>query len=238
MIKRCIPQFTVGQLLTSSPQVVGSPGNFASGMSTPLRLTSSPVAGIQKRRRATNPQPRASIFASHARRKPNTERVGRRIKADADLVAFGGDHDGILNEEELPDTGMSLFIPETAKVDNVVQAIRYIRATVFEDLPATRAGMSSTRIAEVLNFRRSLPPLVSVAHIHTLLDAPTKVEKEIVELVNAGRLRRLIVPGRGSDAAGLGDCLVLSEEWEELVRSSEGLEEQIKGTSIPVVLAH
>ena len=55
------------------------------------------------------------------------------------------------------------------------------------------------------------------------------MEREIVQLVQAGRVRRLIVPGRGSDAAGLGDCLVLAEDWEDLIRGSTVLEEEVKG---------
>ena len=113
-------------------------------------------------------------------------------------------------------------------MQNVLQAIQYIRDGIFEELPQ-RAGMNSTRIAEVLNLRRSLPPLASVAHVHTLLDAPTQVEREIVELVQTGQVRRLIIPGRGNDAAGLGDCLVLAEDWEKLVQGSALLDAPTKG---------
>jgi len=102
----------------------------------------------------------------------------------------------------------------------------YVKNGMFETIP-DRAGMNSTRIAQVLNFRRSLPPLVSVAHIHALLQAPTQVEREIVTLVQDGRLRRLIVPGRGNDAAGLGDCLALTKDLETLV-SESGLSESLK----------
>ncbi|KAJ5981929.1 hypothetical protein N7451_012029 [Penicillium sp. IBT 35674x] len=102
---------------------------------------------------------------------------------------------------------------------------------MFDELPV-RAGMNSTRIAEVLNLRRSLPPLVSMAHIHMLLNAPTQVEREIVEFVQAGQVRRLIIPGRGNDAAGLGDCLVLAEEWEELMRGSSSLDAEVKCESV------
>lgn len=106
---------------------------------------------------------------------------------------------------------------------------------MFSDIPETRAGMNSTRIAQVLNFRRSLPPIVSVAHVHVLLDAPTKIEREIVELVQDARVRRLLVPGRGSSSAGLGDCLVLVEDWEMLVRNSAVLEDGLKGKYIQSV---
>ena len=183
----------------------------------PLRLTSAPFAGVKKRKPAA-PRPRASPFASHARRKASST-SSSAVKAAAEVE---------LEDDPLPDLGGSRYISETAPVDNVVQAIQYIRAKMFDELPA-RAGMNSTRIAEVLNLRRSLPPLASVAHIHMLLDAPTQVEREIVESVQTGQVRRLIIPGRGNDAAGLGDCLVLAEEWEELVRGSSSLDSAIKG---------
>jgi hypothetical protein len=130
--------------------------------------------------------------------------------------------------DPLPDVGGSHFISQSTPVQNVRQAIQYIRDGMFEELPA-RVGMNSTRIAELLNFRRSLPPLASVAHVHTLLEAPTQVEREIAELVQSGHIRRLIIPGRGNDAAGLGDCLVLAEDWEKLVQASTALETPVKG---------
>lgn len=179
-----------------------------------LRLTSAPVSGIQKRKAAA--RPRASPFAAHARRKPNST-APSRVKV--------GQQDA---DDLLPDIGGSSHISETTPVHNVVEAIQYIRSRMFDELPA-RAGMNSTRIAETLNIRRSLPPLTSVAHVHTLLNAPTQVEREIVELVQKGRVRRLIVPGRGNDAAGLGDCLVLAEDWEELVQGSSVLDTKVKG---------
>ena len=179
-----------------------------------LRLTSAPVAGVQKRKAAAKPRP--SPFAAHARRKPNSAAPSGLKGKDLDL------------DDPLPDVGGSNFVSDNAPVHNVVDAIKYIRGEMFDELPA-RAGMNSTRIAEVLNIRRSLPPLTSVAHVHTLLNAPTRVEREIVELVKTGRVRRLIVPGRGNDAAGLGDCLVLSEDWDRLVREIPVLDTAIKG---------
>jgi hypothetical protein len=179
-----------------------------------LRLTSAPFAGVKKRKPAA-PRPRASPFAGHARRKPSST-ASSAVKAGVEL------------DDPLPDLGGSHYISETAPVENVVQAIQYIRTNMFDELPA-RAGMNSTRIAEVLNLRRSLPPLASVAHVHMLLDAPTQVEREIVDLVQTGQVRRLVIPGRGNDAAGLGDCLVLAEEWEELVWGSSSLDAAVKG---------
>lgn len=188
----------------------------------PLRITSAPVSGVKKRKAPATSRPRASPFAGHPRRKP-TATPGGGSKSSPNVP----DYEDL---GPLPDIGVSHYIPETSSVQDVLQAIAYIRDNMFEELPARRAGMNSTRIAEVLNLRRSLPPLASVAHVHTLLNVPTKVEKEIMELINTGRIRRLTVPGRGNDAAGLGDCLVLAEDWERLVRES-GLEPSLKGRS-------
>ncbi|KAL4919531.1 serine-threonine protein kinase 19-domain-containing protein [Aspergillus aurantiobrunneus] len=175
-----------------------------------LRITSAPVSGVKKRKSPAQSRPRASPFAGHSRTKPSVRPTGWVKADDRELDPSG----------PLPDLGPSRYIPETAPIENnVIAALQHIRDNMFEELPA-RAGMNSTRIAQVLNFRRSLPPLVSVAHVHTILDAPTQVEREIMELATAGRIRRLIVPGRGNDAAGLGDCLVLAEDWEKLVRGS------------------
>lgn len=189
----------------------------------PLRITSAPVSGIKKRK-SSAPRARPSPFATHARSKPSargSQEAGKSLSGDVNDGA-------IADTEPLPDLGASRYIAETAAVRDVIQAIRHIKDSMFEELPA-RAGMNSTRIAQVLNLRRSLPPLVSVAHIHTLMQAPTQVEREIVDLVRAGRLRRIIVPGRGNDAAGLGDCLILTEDLKELVQNSAGLDQSLKG---------
>jgi Serine-threonine protein kinase 19 len=96
---------------------------------------------------------------------------------------------------------------------------------MFTPLPERAAGMSSTRIAEVLNFRRALPPIVTVAHVHALLNAPTTTEREVVELMREGVVRKLVVPGR---EAGVGEGLVLVKEWERVIRENKDLSEEIK----------
>lgn len=89
--------------------------------------------------------------------------------------------------------------------------------------------MNSARIAQIMAFRKSLPPIVSVAHVHVLLDEPTKVEREIVQLIDSAVVRRLLVTGRGDGTYGLGDCLVSLDDWEELVRNSPSLDDALKG---------
>jgi hypothetical protein len=190
----------------------------------PLRITPASFSGIKKKKPSRS---RASPFASHARTKPSarsSSSLGKEAADDLDDdAAFLSD-----SLEPLSDNG-PWREPTATKIEGVVQAMRHITESMFDELPAARAGMNSTRIAEVLNLRRSLPPLVSVAHIHTVLQAPTQVEREIVSLLRAGQLRRLIVPGRGNDAAGLGDCLILADDLNALVGDSADLEQQLKG---------
>ncbi|EGC43949.1 conserved hypothetical protein [Histoplasma capsulatum var. duboisii H88] len=174
----------------------------------PLHFTAAQSSRIRKSS-GTQLSGRQSPFSRHSRAKPFRSPLGRTaFDSDNDI------HSGYYKDSILPDIGPSQYISETTELNSVIQAIQYIRNTMFSDLPQ-RAGMNSTRIAEVLNFRRALPPIVSVAHVHMLLNAPTKVEREIVELVDSARVRKLFIPGRGFDSAGLGDCLILVQDWED-----------------------
>ncbi|EAS28762.3 uncharacterized protein CIMG_07508 [Coccidioides immitis RS] len=198
----------------------------------PLQFTAAPSSRIRKppsRSRSTASSP----FARLRRAKPN-----RRLQRDSGKEDEREDRDGsgtAYSPDRLPDLGPSNHLAETSLVTTVVQAIQHVQNTIFTDMPASRPGMNSTRIAHVLNFRRSLPPVVSVAHVHVLLHPPTAVEREIAHLVHTARLRRLFIPGRGTALAGLGDCLVLVEDWEFLVRSSPSLDDSLKDKFIQLI---
>jgi hypothetical protein len=88
--------------------------------------------------------------------------------------------------------------------------------------------MNSTRIAEVLNFRARLPPIVPVAHIYALRGSPTTTERELAGLINTGMLRKLEFPGRGIGREGVGEGIVLMSEWTRLVEADSGLSSSTK----------
>ncbi|EEP82912.1 conserved hypothetical protein [Uncinocarpus reesii 1704] len=193
----------------------------------PLQFTAAPSSRIKKAG-ARTPK-RNSPFDRQRRIKPSSRPLADKSQPPQGSPAGSYDeHGGSYPGDQLPDLGPSHHIAETTLVTSVIQAIQHVQNTMFTPMPDSRTGMNSTRIAEVLNFRKSLPPIVSIAHVHVLLNAPTRVEREIVELAGSARLRRLFIPGRGSALAGLGDCLVLVEDWEGLVRSSGSLEESLK----------
>ena len=116
---------------------------------------------------------------------------------------------------------------------DVAQAISHIRDKMWSRIPEQRAGMNSTRIAEVLNFRASLPPIVTVAHVQALLNSPTTVEREIAELTRGGAIRKVVVGGRGS----LGEVLILARDLDNMVLKSV-LDEELKQNFITLLHNH
>jgi hypothetical protein len=110
---------------------------------------------------------------------------------------------------------------------DVPQFIEYIRNRMFSDMPE-KAGMNSTRIAEVLNFRRRMPPFVTIAHIDALSTSSTRIEREIAELGKAGILRRVTIPNRGVGAAAVGDGIASVKEWQALVQSHADISDDLK----------
>lgn len=205
----------------------------------PLQYSAAPSSRIRKPKTTPQSSLKQSPFARHPRVKPfsqsrpQTSARSKQSLKENNIEDIDGENNFSYGDI-LPDIGVSDYISRTIAIDNVVQAIQYVCNTMFSDLPQSRPGMNSTRIAEVLNFRRSLPPIVSVAHVHMLLNAPTKVEKELVQLVDSAVVRRLYIPGRGSSVAGLGDCVILVEDWEEMIRNTSMLDKSLKGTFIPI----
>jgi hypothetical protein len=137
------------------------------------------------------------------------------------------DHDDFF-EDCLDDRGLVATLATDPSLRDIPQNIRYIQSHMFDPVPE-RGGMNSTRIAEVLNFRKSLPPMVTLAHVHALIRSPTEVEREVAELTKAGALRKIVIPGRGTSGSSVSDSLVLMNDLESLLRDASGLEERVQG---------
>jgi len=115
--------------------------------------------------------------------------------------------------------------------------MRYAQEQMFNEIPERAAGMNSVRIAEVLNFRKNLPPIVSTAHIHALSPSSTAADREVARLIQSGVLRKIAVLGRGKGGAPVGEGLVVVEEWERLMRES-GLDDEVKEKYLLVMRTH
>ena len=137
------------------------------------------------------------------------------------------------DDEQLDDTGVIASLADDLNFRDVPQFIEYIRNKMFSDLPE-KAGMNSTRIAEVLNFRRRMPPFVTIAHADALSTSSTRIEREIAELAKAGILRRVTIPNRGVGAAAVGDGIASVREWQALIQSHPDVPDDLKSKYIPM----
>jgi hypothetical protein len=131
------------------------------------------------------------------------------------------------DDEQLDDTGVIASLAGDLNFRDVPQFMEYIRNNMFSDMPE-KAGMNSVRIADVLNFRRRMPPCVTIAHIDALSSSSTRVEREIAELGKAGILRRVTIPNRGVGSAAVGDGIASVREWQALVQSHSDVPEDLK----------
>lgn len=191
-------------------------------MGMPLNYSAAHSSRITKVR-ATNPLLRRSAsspFAALPRRKPLQRSKSKPEAIDDEDDLFG---------DRLDDAGLVISLATDLSLRDVAQAIQYVHSHMFDEVPE-RGGMNSTRIAEVLNFRKSLPPIVSVSHLHAMIGSPTVVEKEIAELTKAGVIRKLVVPGRGVGGASVGEGLVLATHWERMIAEASDLDDDVKST--------
>ncbi|KAI0417969.1 serine-threonine protein kinase 19-domain-containing protein [Xylaria grammica] len=178
-------------------------------------LSSRPSATRSPSSSSASPSP--SWASSLPRRKPG---VGAR--AASKRKNFEDDDD--LFHDKLDDFGLVAALAADLSLRDTPQAIQYIRARMFAPVPDAAAGMTSTRISEVLNYRRNLPPIISVAHVQALLASPSAVEREVAELARRGFLRRIVVPRRGA----VGEFVVLASDYEASLRKTTALSDSAR----------
>ncbi|KAJ4003416.1 hypothetical protein NW752_011867 [Fusarium irregulare] len=124
------------------------------------------------------------------------------------------DQEAELFQDKLDDLGLAKVLEEDLTLRDVVQAMRYIRARMFSPVP--RTGFNSTRTTEVLNYRATTAPLVTVGHLNAILRSPGKVERELAELVMKGVVRRVRVERRG----GGGEALIETSDYEDMLNKA------------------
>lgn len=112
--------------------------------------------------------------------------------------------------------------------NNVISILEYVPHHMFTTIPGRAFGMNAARIADTLNYRLRLPPVVSVAHVHALCGNATTTEREIAALVQEGIIRKVYVPGRGQGSSAVGDGIVLVSEWIKLVEANVNLSQPLK----------
>ncbi|CAK7211220.1 hypothetical protein SBRCBS47491_001042 [Sporothrix bragantina] len=178
-----------------------------------------------------------------------------------------GDDEDVFSDDEykLDDNGLVASLADDLSLRDVVQALRYARGNMFDPLPQPRDNSSeqhqlddgdqltagggvrrtgfvgnSTRVAELLNMRRRMPPLATTAHVTALLPNATVTERETVSLIRAGMLLKVIQPQwrRGFSGKGNGDrggsdkgSLEAKRGGRALIMGSESLGEVLVETA-------
>ncbi|KAL5391432.1 hypothetical protein DPSP01_001300 [Paraphaeosphaeria sporulosa] len=141
-------------------------------------------------------------------------------------------------DDKLDDTGVIASLAADLNFRDVPQYMEYIRSRMFSDIPLRNSGLNSTRIAETLNYRKALPPIVTLAHLDALGTSSTRTEREIAELSQAGILRRIAIPNRGTGIASVGDGIASVQEWGRLVRSHTGLTPEVQSKYLTAMHAN
>ncbi|KAG8170247.1 hypothetical protein KVR01_000992 [Diaporthe batatas] len=197
--------------------ILKNPNRVRKKPAAPKRTSSSnsAAAAANNNNRSARSSPSSSSWSdSLTRTKPGASTGPQKKRDDEEEDYF---HD------KLDDVGLVQALATDLTLRDVPQAMRYSRGHMFVPMPGQphSLGLSSTRVAEVLQARKRLPPVVTVAHLQALLRSPTAVDREVAELVRAGALRKIIVLRRARDG-GVGELLVVGGDLHELVRAAEG----------------
>ena len=187
----------------------------------PLNLTAAHSSRVKKR------QPQLGRSASL----PFTNRGQRKPIQRSKSNVEAADNDDNFVEDRLDDIGIVRSLPFDPSLRDVTQTIQHVRSHMFDPMPQN-GGFHSTKIAEILNLRKSLPPMVTCSHLHALTPSPTKMEREIAELTRAGIIRRLVTPGRGTGGSSIGESLVVSTDVGSLLKQAPELNQELSGAFI------
>ena len=187
----------------------------------PLNLTAAHSSRVTKRQPQLK-RSASSPFINFGERKP-IQRSKSNVEAADNEDDFAGGR--------LDDIGIVRSLPSDPSLRDVAQIIKHVRFHMFDPMPQN-GGFHSTRIAEILNLRKSLPPMVTCSHIYALTLSPTKTEREIAELIRAGIIRRLVTPGRGTGGSSIGESLVISTDVGGLLEQAPELDQELSGTFI------
>ncbi|KAL8713519.1 MAG: hypothetical protein Q9220_002381 [cf. Caloplaca sp. 1 TL-2023] len=196
------------------------PLNYSAAHSSRIQKRTSKVPSL--RRSASSP------FANFRERKPV-----QRSRTKPESTASDDDD---LFHERLEDHGLVTILASDVPLRDVVQMLQYAKTNMFEPVPE-RGGFNSTRIAEMLNIRRSLPTVTTNAHVHALSPSPTVTEREISELMKANVLRKVVIPGRGTGGSTVGEGLVLLTDLEEMLGRAEGTDNSLKAQPSATVIS-
>ncbi|KAK4944525.1 hypothetical protein LTR66_014492 [Elasticomyces elasticus] len=203
----------------------------------PFYLTESASSRVTKRRAPPKLNRSSSLPFGSSKSVASLRRAQTAVAALGEVSEDDEDDGAELKRGKVIST-----LPQPGAKD-VLASVGLITGTIFEALPE-RAGMNSVKIAEVLNFRRDLPRVVTMAHLHGLGAAGSSLEREVQALLMSNKMRKLKLVGRGNDVSGLGEVLISTEDYLIALHKSSvsapaksafisSLQRHAKATSLP-----
>ncbi|KAK0275727.1 hypothetical protein LTR35_010997 [Friedmanniomyces endolithicus] len=159
-----------------------------------------------------------SPFTAYPRKKPSLSRQSSSFSKDK------------FTDEQLSDTGLTPSLAPSGITQDVMSLIRHVQEKTWDPIPEV-SGMNSSRIAETLRYRETLPPVVSLPHLYALSVSPTETERGLARLVAQGVVRKTVIPGRAVANSGgsvLAEGAVVINEWKALLRSQADIDGQTK----------
>ncbi|KAK0870997.1 hypothetical protein LTS02_002196 [Friedmanniomyces endolithicus] len=160
----------------------------------------------------------SSPFTAYPRKKPSLSRQSSSFSKDK------------FTDEQLSDTGLTPSLAPSGTPQDVLSLVRYVQQNTWDAIPEV-SGMNSSRIAETLRYRETLPPVVSLPHLYALSVSPTETERGLARLVAQGVARKTVIPGRAVANSGgsvLAEGVVVINEWKALLRSQADIDGQTK----------
>ena len=180
----------------------------------PLYLTGSHSSRVTKPRRPpTLQKSQSNSLPFGLSKRTKALQRAQTLEDSLEDEQDGGDDE----DHTLAGPGKVVTVIQKDAIGDVLSALAYARSTMFDGLPE-RAGMNSVRIADVLNFQKNLPAVVSLAHIHALRPASSKTERDVQTLLSNNQVRRIKLVGRGNEVSGLSELLITTEQYAAAAR--------------------
>lgn len=205
-------------------------------MSDSLYTTAAHSSRVTKRKLQRNPSSSSSSPFDFFPRRKSAGSPAKKIAAASKASASDEQHGRLVDNGLVP--SLATGVTTLSGGGGVRNLMAYIPAHMFTPVPDRGSGMSSTRVAEVLNYRLHLPPIVSTAHLHALSQSPTSTEREVVSLCARGSLRRVHIPHLGHGRSAAGEGVVVVAGWERLLGEHEGLLDATKEKYLRLMREH
>ncbi|KAK7206671.1 serine-threonine protein kinase 19 [Myxozyma melibiosi] len=102
---------------------------------------------------------------------------------------------------------------ELAQLSDIHFGINASLLQMWDAIPERGTRLNGDGIADLLRFRKTIPPIVMVSHLHALFPHnPTFIDRELQRVVEAGKIRRINVN------MNAGDMVIESKYYFRILR--------------------